>query len=271
MNLQDAADRLGVHYQTAYRWVREGRLTAMKIGSTYEVTEDELARFLSRRTVPVAPPERVKVRNWEQHRENLYATLVDGNELEARNIVDRFHELNVPLIELCEELLSPALRQVGQAWHDNEVSIAEEHRATAIVERILARVSTNPRGRPRGTAVVVAAPGDPHSLPAAMAAMVLRDDRWRVHHLGSNLPVHDLVEFSKKTQADIVVLSLTYAPAGTDAAQYNGSRDVLGLVSTLEAQGHRVLLGAPGRTLTELVELAREKTDTFGSVDARHS
>jgi MerR family transcriptional regulator, light-induced transcriptional regulator len=259
MNLQEAADRLGVHYQTAYRWVREGRLTAMKIGSTYEVTPEELNHFLLRRTVPVAPPERVKVRSWDQHRDTLYDTLIEGNELEARNVVDRLHELNVPLIELCEELLAPTMRRVGDAWHEGTVSIGEEHRATAIAERLLARVSTNPRGRPRGTAVVVAAPGDQHSLPSAMAALVLRDERWKVHHLGSQLPVKDLLEFAKKVDADLVVLSLTFQAVEPDRAN-SGTRDISGLVDALEGQGHRVLLGGAGRTLSELIELANTRS-----------
>jgi excisionase family DNA binding protein len=35
VDLQTAAARLGVHYQTAYRWVRDGSLPAMKRGTTY--------------------------------------------------------------------------------------------------------------------------------------------------------------------------------------------------------------------------------------------
>jgi methanogenic corrinoid protein MtbC1 len=169
----------------------------------------------------------------------------------------------VPLIELCEELLAPTMNRVGMGWHDGHVSIAEEHRATAITERLLARVSTNPRGRPRGTAVVVAAPGDQHTLPSAMAALVLRDDRWKVHHLGGNLPVHDLLDFAKKIEADLVVLSLTFQATSDSSSPYNGTRDISGLVNAIEAQGHRVLLGGPGRTLSELVELAKTRSHTM--------
>jgi MerR family transcriptional regulator, light-induced transcriptional regulator len=266
MNLQDAADRLGVHYQTAYRWVREGRLTAVKVHSSYEVTEEELTRFLARRAVPAGPPERVTVRSWDVQRDRLFDALVAGDELEARAIVDRLHALSVPLLELCEELLAPAIAMVGGAWHRGEVSIAVEHRATAIVERVLARVSTNPRGRPRGTAVVVAPPGDMHSLPGAMAALVLRDDRWKVHHLGSNLPVSEIVDFSKSVSADMVVLSLTFQPIFQESSPddrsgpYNGTGDVNGLVSLLQGHGYRVLLGGPGKTLSDLVAQARGTT-----------
>jgi MerR family transcriptional regulator, light-induced transcriptional regulator len=35
IELAEAADRLGVHYQTAYRWVREGRLPAVRVRGRY--------------------------------------------------------------------------------------------------------------------------------------------------------------------------------------------------------------------------------------------
>jgi MerR family transcriptional regulator, light-induced transcriptional regulator len=257
MKLQEAADRLGVHYQTAYRWVREGRLASVKVQSSYEVSEEELERFLARRAIPTAAPERIVVRGWEQHRQRLFDAFVAGDEVEARGVVDRFSELGVPLLELCDELLAPALRRIGDNWHSGSLSIAEEHRATAIAERLLARISTNPRGRPRGTAVVLAAPGDRHSFPGAMAALVLRDDRWKVHHLGADVPPHDLVLFAATVNADLVVMSITVPAEVAVASLYNGMHDLGGLVERLEQAGHKVLLGGPGRKLTELVDLAK--------------
>ncbi len=49
MNLKAAAQRLGVHYQTAYKWVRSGALVAVRVGSGYEISEAALERFVARR------------------------------------------------------------------------------------------------------------------------------------------------------------------------------------------------------------------------------
>jgi excisionase family DNA binding protein len=49
VNLKTAARRLGVHYQTAYRWVRAGQLIAVKVGSGYDVSEAALVRFQAQR------------------------------------------------------------------------------------------------------------------------------------------------------------------------------------------------------------------------------
>ena len=58
MNLKTAALRLGVHYQTAYRWVRSGQLVAVKVGSGYEVSEAAVARLQAQREATERVPGR---------------------------------------------------------------------------------------------------------------------------------------------------------------------------------------------------------------------
>jgi excisionase family DNA binding protein len=57
VNLKTAARRLGVHYQTAYRWVRSGALVAVKVGNTYEISEAALERFQAQHAALMRVPE----------------------------------------------------------------------------------------------------------------------------------------------------------------------------------------------------------------------
>jgi excisionase family DNA binding protein len=59
VNLKSAARRLGVHYQTAYRWVRSGQLIAVKVGAGYDVSEAALERFEAQRVAVERLPERL--------------------------------------------------------------------------------------------------------------------------------------------------------------------------------------------------------------------
>ena len=247
VNLQEAANRADVHYQTAYRWVREGRLRAMKSAAAYEISEDEIRRFLAERERPTAPPERIQVRRWSQLQERLQEHLANGDELESWNIVERLHKGQVPPLDICENLFTPVLRWIGNEWHEGRMTVAQEHRASAMTERAISRLTTYPRGRPRGTAVVTTPPGETHRLPSTMAALVLRDDRWRVHHLGSDLPTDESLRFVKGTAADLLVVSIT---CGTDT-------DISQLVGQVRDSGTRVLVGRIGATLTDLVAEAR--------------
>lgn len=59
VNLKTAARRLGVHYQTAYRWVRSGQLVAVKVGAGYEISDAALERFQAQRAALERVPEEV--------------------------------------------------------------------------------------------------------------------------------------------------------------------------------------------------------------------
>jgi len=56
MQLRDAAATLGVHYQTAYGWVRQGTLPARKTARGYEVSEGDVRDLLAKRAAGAEPP-----------------------------------------------------------------------------------------------------------------------------------------------------------------------------------------------------------------------
>lgn len=247
IGLTAAAERLGVHYQTAYKWVRDGTLPAVRVGRTYEVDTTDVDDLAERRATPTAPPRRRP--HLDRAAARVLAALVAGDEHHARAMVRRLAAEGVPATRIAERLVAPALREIGEAWHRGEVSVPVEHRATAIAERMLADVMPNPRGRRRGTAVVAGLPGDRHGLPSLMAAVALRDDRWHVEHVGTDVPEHELRRFVDHVGAALVVLTAVMDVAAAEA-----------MAERLRAGGdRRVLVGGPGETLDDLVVQARDQ------------
>jgi methanogenic corrinoid protein MtbC1 len=249
MQLRDAADTLGVHYQTAYGWVRQGRLPARKTPHGYEVSEGDVLELAARRAAGVEPPREVNVRDWAAQAYRLYEALVAGDETSALRDFARL-ATGAPLTELCDLVVAPALRRVGTAWAAGELSIATEHRASAICERLVAARLHQPRGRPRGVALATTPPGERHGLPAMMAAACLREDHWQVHHLAADLPAEEVVNLAGETGASLIVLS-----AATTNAVRAGGREARQIRVRLPEV--RVLTGRPGDTLSRLRELAR--------------
>ena len=242
--LDEAATHLGAHYQTVYRWVREGQLAAVKVGNAYEVSEAELARFVAARSAPASPPPRLNVRDWDVQCQRLHDLLIAGDEPGCRKLVGRLHGGGVPVLDICERVLAPALRAIGEEWAAGTITVAEEHRASAICEWMLAPLAAPGRGRPRGTCVVATPPGELHSLPGVMATTVLRAARWRVHHLGANVPVDALQQLMSGVRADLVVFS----PALPD--------NELRARSIAEGLPVRALVGTPGASLSDLLDQA---------------
>jgi len=249
MQLREAAEALGVHYQTAYGWVRQGTLPARKTGRGYEVHDADVSALAQRRAAGGPPRREVRVRDWAAQAGRLYDAVVSGDETLARHDFERLAP-GVPLIDLCERVIAPVLRQVGDEWAAGELTIAAEHRASAICERLIAARLHQPAGRPRGIAVVATPPAERHALPSLMAAACLREDRWLVHHLAVDLPVSEVAGLALDVGADLVVLSSATAQAAWIAdwaAQEIGS----------SAPRLRVLVGRPGDSLSQLRDLAR--------------
>ena len=46
LNLKQVAAELGVHYMTAYRYVRTGRLVARRVGTGWIVATEDLQEFI---------------------------------------------------------------------------------------------------------------------------------------------------------------------------------------------------------------------------------
>ena len=252
MHLRDAAEVLGVHYQTAYAWVRQGVLPARKTGRGYDVSDTDVSALAARRASGTAPRPDIRVRDWTVQAGRLYAAIMSGDETLARHLFGRLAR-GVPLTELCERVIAPALYRVGQDWAAGEVTIAAEHRASAICERLIAARTQQPQGRPRGVAVVTTPPGERHGLPALMATACLREDRWLVHHLAADLPVGEVTGLAVLARAGLVVLS----SATTEGAQRGGeAADEI----TRSRADLQVLAGRPGDTLSQLQQLARAAT-----------
>jgi len=249
MQLREAADVLGVHYQTAYGWVRQGTLPARKTGRGYEVLDSDVLALAERRASGAAPRPEIRVRDWPAQAGRLYDAIVAGDETLARHDVDRL-AVGVPVLDLCERIIAPALRRVGEQWAAGELTIAAEHRASAICERLIAARAHQPPGRPRGIAVTATPPAERHALPTLMAAACLREDRWLVHHLAADLPVVDVIGLALDVGADLVVLST--ATAQTARAARRAAREI-----SFSAPRLRVLAGRPGDTLSQLLTLAR--------------
>ena len=247
IDLQTAADDLGVHYQTAYRWVRNGTLPAERVGGKYVITADDLDVFKAGRLSPTGPPA-PRPKRIATSANRMHVSLLSGDEQTARSIVRSLMSEGTAITDLVQLVIVPSLVMIGQSWRDGELTIWVEHRASAIVERILGEIAPNPRGRRRGTVVVAAVSGDHHALPTSMAAVTLRADNWHVEHLGADIPPDEVLTFCAEHAVDVAVIS-SANPDTADLAAETSRR--------LEAAGTPCVVGAPGRTLDELVTLVR--------------
>lgn len=134
------------------------------------------------------------------------------------------------------ELIHPAQYEIGELWYRGEIGIADEHRATAIVEAIVDRLP--PGRRPalaaRPTCVLVAVGAEEHVVGLHMLAAALTDDGWAVTVLGKRTPVDRLLNMVERIQPKLVCISAGYL---------QDLREVTRTIRLIKARGIPVLVG----------------------------
>jgi excisionase family DNA binding protein len=209
LTLQEAADQLGVHYMTAYRYVRLGLLTAAKSGGTWRVSQADVDGFRDAASVPAGGGRRRAP--WA---ERLQARLIAGDARGAWGVVEAALAAGADLDEIYLDVLSPAMVAIGESWRAGELDVAVEHRASGIAMRIIGRLGPRfvRRGRTRGAVIVGSPPGERHSLPVAMLADIVRGGGWDVSDLGADVPVSSLVHAANDTP-DLLAVGLSVIAA----------------------------------------------------------
>jgi hypothetical protein len=116
-------------------------------------------------------------------------------------------------------VIRPAQREVGRLWQRNEISIAQEHMATAISHLALADLYQRDQpARHNGKTVIVACvEGELHDFPARLVADELEMAGFNVRFLGASVPADTLVSFVARENPDLLVLSATMASRGPHA------------------------------------------------------
>lgn len=260
LTLHEAAERLGVHYMTAYRYVRLGLLAATKSGGTWKVGEAELAAFRAGDAdAPAADRGGRRRAPWP---ERLEARLLAGDARGAWGVVEAALTAGVELDEVYLDVIAPAMVSVGERWARGELDVSLEHRASGIVMRLIGRLG--PRcvrpGRTRGTVVVGAPPGERHALPAAILADLVRRAGWEVSDLGADVPVVSFVH-AVVTTPDVAAVAISVTNDGSLAAAGE-------LVAALRAATSGIAIVVGGRAVQDSTAAAAVGADAVVA-DAR--
>ncbi|MEV5427970.1 cobalamin-dependent protein [Streptomyces sp. NPDC052701] len=158
-------------------------------------------------------------------RDRLWAAVADGDELAAADVLHDGLRAGWDEEDLLVDVVAAVQRKVGTEWAAARITVAQEHAATAVNERIVTTLVHRPgtdgrlrprRGRGRGRATVSCVDGEWHAFPARLVAEVLRLRGHQVDYLGAQTPTPHLIAHLHRTNPDAVLLSAslpTHLPA----------------------------------------------------------
>lgn len=225
-----------------------GRLPAEKFGPIGEVLEAgrQALQEESKIPTPFAPPT-----NAAQRHPAVEALVADLLDADRGSILElgRAASEEEGYAAMAVRLIQPAMYRIGELWQNREISVAQEHLATALAQQLLvrqfARTAPDPPNGRRALFACVAS--NQHSLGLRMVADTFELHGWEVEFLGADTPTADLIDHIGQTRPGLVGLSVSLAgqlPILQGAV--DGIRQELGTDSPWLVGGGVGLNGLPG-------------------------
>ena len=137
--------------------------------------------------------------------------LLGGDRFRCTRSVQELLAGGFGLKVLYVQVFQRAMYRVGELWEHQRISVAVEHLATAIVERMLALVQAQVFTGPyrKRKAVIACVADEYHQLGGRMVADFFELHGWRGYFLGANTPLPDLMCLIDERQPDMLGLSLS--------------------------------------------------------------
>lgn len=183
----------------------------------------------------------------------LVAHLVAGDEQGARTVVASIAGTRAGYVATATRLLQPALYRVGTLWHRNEISIGQEHRATAISRSILAELFLREGGSVPETgrrALFAAVEQDLHIVGPQVVADAFALAGWSVRHLDARTSLDRLIAEADAWRPELIGLSVSLSQQLPEL-----KRAVSALRSELSSSRPTVMVG--GRPTNQFADIWR--------------
>ncbi len=255
--LQEAAERLGVHYMTMYRYVRLGLIAATKSGGAWRVAQDDLDAFAR----PQAGRPEVGDTPWA---DRLRARMLAGDITGSWAVVEAAMASGASPEAVYGDIIAPAMTAIGEQWAAGSIGIEDEHLASAVVGRLIGKLGPRfaRRGRSRGVVVATTPPGERHGFGVAMVSDIIRGRGFEVLELGPDLPLESLVSALDRI-ADLRAVCLSVVSTANLAA-------CASTVAAIKQRFPAVVVIVGGRAFTSAEEAAECGADGFslGAVGA---
>ena len=141
------------------------------------------------------------------------AALLAGDQRRALAILSACLDGGHDLVQAELHVIQPALYRIGEQWQANQVSVAQEHLATAIAQSVMtvALLRSAPPAPLNKRVLLACVEGNNHAVGLRMLADAFQLAGWDVQYLGASVPTTALVKQVATWKPDLVGLSVSFA------------------------------------------------------------
>ncbi len=115
-----------------------------------------------------------------------------------------------PIEQVCTELITPTLWEIGRLWEQGLITVSIEHFASAFFHGWLTNLlHAMPSGNANPLVIACCAPGELHELAPLMLSLLLRRAGLRVAYLGQSIETAGLLQTVGQLSPALICVSVT--------------------------------------------------------------
>jgi excisionase family DNA binding protein len=225
LSTEQVARLLNVTVSTIKRWADEGIIACIKTPGGHRKFElTEVTRFAEGHGMRLSggePPPLsadqqeqlqfgIHAQNYHKVAELFLEEAVQGDREGLYQLLLYVTQHHIRFATIADEIIRPALVDIGERWHQGTLEVSHEHRASGAIMEALVRLAPELHRKPSNGLITVCAcaEGEQHEIGLRCMAFALELEGWRVHYLGANTPFETLASFAKAVRPDLMCLSV---------------------------------------------------------------
>ncbi|WP_046176083.1 cobalamin B12-binding domain-containing protein [Domibacillus indicus] len=140
----------------------------------------------------------------------LAQMLLEGDVDKSYAFMYALHNKGWASADLYQKTVSGAMQHIGELWERDEISVADEHLATATCDFMISRFHGQVKKQPAAQkAMFLCVEEEQHTLGMRMASFLFEENGWQTRMMGANLPLEHALSAAEKWQPDVICLSVT--------------------------------------------------------------
>ena len=140
-------------------------------------------------------------------RQSWIDACLDFDERRADSVLAEAFAL-FPTETVCFSLLQKALSEIGVGWYEGNVTVQQEHFASALaIRRLETMVASTPAPTRNGRILAACPAEERHTFSLLLITLLLRRNGWDVVYLGANVPSERLGPTLEQAKPHLVILA----------------------------------------------------------------
>ncbi len=147
----------------------------------------------------------------KEHLQKYSDFVFSGDRNSATKLILDISQSTIEIKDIYKHIIGPFQLKLGNLWHENKISVAQEHYGTAVSQFAMSLLYEKIFDTPKNEKIFLGTcvEGELHELGMRMVCDYMESCGYNTYYLGANMPESGIIQMIKEKNPNIVAVSCT--------------------------------------------------------------